>query len=182
MRRDAKAMVAYLAELKGAFDSCAPVGRSLAEVSRGEPLLNSAGRAALLAGRLERRPSCPRQELRACRYDREETSALGAMGSRFHRQRRGRQSYQPSLSQVLNLLHLGCISKMRRTNRPARLTGPVGALALPGTKPSSQNAASGTNPKRMLPGSSSRSSNGCVGPALLPGGAVAMPAGIRPDA
>ncbi|MBM7487670.1 hypothetical protein ACVWWI_006773 [Bradyrhizobium sp. USDA 3686] len=104
------------------------------------------------------------------------------MGSRFHRQARGRQSYQPSPSQLLDLLHLCCISKMRRTNRSARLTGRVGALAVPETKPSPQYAESGTNPKRMLPGSWPRSSKGCVGPALLPGGADAMLAGIWPDA
>jgi hypothetical protein len=59
MRRDAKAMVAYsgLAELKAALDprqqfvdEITPLGRSMAEVSRGEPLLSSAGRAAPLMG------------------------------------------------------------------------------------------------------------------------------------
>lgn len=64
MRRDAKAMVAYLAELKGAFDPCTPVGPSLAEASRGEPLLNSAGRAALLTGALS--GAGPRVLARSC--------------------------------------------------------------------------------------------------------------------
>lgn len=61
MRRDAKAMVAYSdpAELKAALDprqrfvdEITPVGRSMAEVSRGQSLLSSAGRAAPLTGGL----------------------------------------------------------------------------------------------------------------------------------
>lgn len=59
MRHDAKAMVAYsgLAELKAALDprqrfvdEITPVGRSMAETSRGDTLLSSAGRAAPLTG------------------------------------------------------------------------------------------------------------------------------------
>lgn len=140
MRRDAKAMVAYsgLAELKAALDprqrfvdEITPVGRSMAEVSRGGALALQRRSRGAVDGRLHRQPSCPRQELRACRCNRKYCEGIQSNGSRFHRQARGRQWHQPSLWQVLDLFQLGCISKMRGTNRSARVTARLRASLVP---------------------------------------------------
>lgn len=122
IRRDAKAMVAYsgLAELKAALDprqrfvdEITPVGRSMAEVSRGEPLLSSAGRAAPLTGGFTAGPRAPAKSCARVAAIGKIARAFRVMDRVVHRQARGRQWHQPSLWQVLDLFQLGCISKMR---------------------------------------------------------------------
>lgn len=140
MRRDAKAMVAYSgpAELKAALDprqrvvdEITPVGRSMAEVSRGEPLLSSAGHAAPLTGGFTASPRALAKSCGRVATIGNIARAFGVMGSRFHRQARGRQWHQPSLWQVLDLFQLGCISKMRGTDRSARVTARLRASLVP---------------------------------------------------
>lgn len=154
MRRDAKAMVAYsgLAELKAALDprqqfvdEITPLGRSMAEVPRGEPLLSSAGRAAPLMGGFI---AGPRAFAKSCGR----VAAIGKIARAFRVMDRvftGKLAADSGTSRrhVLDLFELACISKMRGTNRSARMTARLRASLVPLPK-------GGRTPKRVLPGSS----------------------------
>ncbi|MET4493644.1 hypothetical protein ABIA94_009252 [Bradyrhizobium sp. LA7.1] len=180
MRRDAKVTFAYsgLAELKAALDprqrfvdEITPIGRSMAEVSRGGALALQRRSHGAVDGRLHRQPSCLRQELRTCRCNRKYCEGIRSNGSRFHRQARSRKWHQPHPWQVLDLFQLGCISKMRGTNRSDRVTTArlrASLVPLPNGGPRMPNPA--RTRSACFGARRQRSSNGCLGPALLPGG------------
>lgn len=187
MRRDAKAMVAYsdLAELKAALDprqrfvdEITPVDRSMAEVSRGQSLLSSAGRAAPLTGGLT---AGPRARAKNCRR----VAAIGRIARAFGAMDRvspacTRPTTIPAEPLAgLDLFQLGCTSKMRGTNQSARVTGAMGSLPVPVAKwwPKMPNPQGTRSPCSGLVEKST--SNGCLGPALLPGGADTMATGTR---
>lgn len=165
MRRDAKAMVAYsgLAELKAALDprqrfvdEITPVGQSMAEVSRGEALLSSAGRAAPLTGGFT---AGSRALAKSCGR----VAAIGKIARAFKVMDRvftGKLAADNGTSRASgrssDLFQLGCISKMRGTNRSARVSTRFACLTSSIAKWWPQNAEPGKNPKRVLPGSSTK--------------------------
>ncbi|MGY4467427.1 hypothetical protein ACVWWK_003136 [Bradyrhizobium sp. LB9.1b] len=177
MRRDAKVTLAYsgLAELKAALDprqrfvdEITPIGRSMAEVSRGEPLLSSAGLTAPLTGGFTQ-PSCPRKGCGRVAAIGDIARAFGAMDRVFTGKLAADNgtSRAPGRSSICSNL----VAKMRGTNRSDRVTARLRAslVPLPNGGPRMPNSA--RTRSACFWARRQKSSNGCLGPALLPGGA-----------
>ncbi|UFW88213.1 hypothetical protein BjapCC829_06350 [Bradyrhizobium barranii] len=186
MRRDAKAMVAYfgLAELKAALDprqrfvdEITAVGRSMAEVSPGQPLVSSADHAAPLTGGLI---AGARALAKSCGL----VASTGKISRAFGAGQRvftGKHVAEPRLWQVLDLFRLACISKMRGINRSARVTRVVGGLTSARCQMVAPECRARREPETHAFGLVDTLSNVCLGPAPLPSGPDRMAAGTRPN-